>query len=55
MRHALAEQRFRSYEDIKKCLDECYVAKGEGFYWRGVHKLRNGGNLFITIDGAFFE
>ena len=29
--HALAEQRFGSYEDVKKW----FAAKGEDFYWRG--------------------
>ena len=31
MGHALAEQRFGSYEDVKKWLDEWFAAKGEGF------------------------
>ena len=39
MRHALAEQRFGSYEDVKKWLDEWFAAKEEDFYWRGIHKL----------------
>ena len=39
MGHALAEQRFGSYEDVKKWLDEWFAAKGEDFYWRGIHKL----------------
>ena len=39
MAHALAEQRFGSYEDVKKWLDEWFAAKGEDFYWRGIHKL----------------
>jgi len=37
--HALAEQCFGSYEDVKKWLDEWFAAKGEDFYWRGIHKL----------------
>ena len=39
MGYALAEQRFDSYEDVKKWLDEWFAAKGEGFYWRDIHKL----------------
>jgi len=39
MDHALAEQRFGSYEDVKKWLDEWFAAKGENFYWHGIHKL----------------
>jgi len=38
MGHTLAEQRFDSYEDMKKWLDEWFAA-GEDFYWRGIHKL----------------
>ena len=32
MSHALAEQRFGSYEDVKKWLEEWFAAKGEDFY-----------------------
>lgn len=32
MGHALAEQCFDSYEDVKKWLDEWFVAKGEDFF-----------------------
>jgi len=32
MGHALAEQRFDSYEDVKKWFDEWFAAKGEDFY-----------------------
>jgi len=31
MGHVLAEQRFDSYEDVKKWLDEWFAAKGEDF------------------------
>ena len=31
MGHALTEQRFGSYEDVKKWLDEWIAAKGEDF------------------------
>ena len=39
MDHALAEQRYDLYEDVKKRLDELFVAKVEDFYWRGIRKL----------------
>ena len=39
MNHALAEQLFDSYEDVKKNLNEWFAAKGEDFYWRGIYKL----------------
>ena len=31
MDHVLAEQRFGSYEDVKKWLDESFVVKGKIF------------------------
>jgi len=31
MGHVLAEQRFDSYEDVKKWLDKWFAAKGEDF------------------------
>ena len=36
--HALAEQHFSLYEDIKKWLDEWFMAKGEDFHWHVIHK-----------------
>ena len=39
MGHALAEQRFASYEDVKKWLGERFSTKAEDFYWRCFHKL----------------
>jgi len=43
MGHALAEQRFDSYEDVKKWLDEWFAIKGEDFYWRDIHKCPKDG------------
>ena len=39
MGHALAEQLFGSYEDVKKWLYEWFAIKGEDFYLCGIHKL----------------
>ena len=55
MGHALAEQRFGSYEDVKKWLDEWFAAKGEDFYWRGIHKLPERWEKYVTNNGAYFE
>jgi len=30
---------------MKKWLDEWFAAKGEDFYWRGNHKLKEGKNV----------
>jgi len=43
MGHALAEQRFDSYEDVKKWLDEWFAIKGKDFYWRDIHKCPKDG------------
>ena len=40
--HVLAEQRFDSYKDMKKWLDEWFAPNGKDFYWRGIHKLPEG-------------
>ena len=55
MGHALAEQLFGSYEDVKKWLDEWFAAKGEDFYWRGIHKLSERWEKCVTSNGAYFE
>ena len=52
---ALAEQRFGSYEDVKKWLDEWFAAKREVFYCRVTHKLPKRREKCITSDGAHFE
>ena len=39
MGHALAEQHFGSYEDVKKWLSEWFTVKGEDFYWHSIQKL----------------
>ena len=55
MSHALAEQRFGSYEDVKKWLDEWFAAKAKDFYWRGIRKLPERWKKCITRNGAYFE
>jgi len=41
MGHALAQQRFTSYEDVRKWLDDWFGSKEQQFFWRGIHKLSN--------------
>ena len=55
MSHALAKQRFDSYEDVKKLLDDWFTVKGEDLYWRTIHKLHEKWEKCIRSDGAFFE
>jgi len=37
----LAQQRFTSYEDVRKWLDDWFGSKEQQFFWRGIHKLSN--------------
>lgn len=39
MGHALAKQRFHSYENVRKWLDEGFASKEKEFFWRDIHKL----------------
>lgn len=54
MGHALAEQRFTSYENLRKWLDE-WFAKKEDFFWRGIHKLPERWEKCIASNGQYFE
>jgi len=55
MSHALAEQHFSSYQDVKKWLNEWFAAKREDFYWRGIHKLPERWEKCVISNGAYFE
>jgi len=39
MSHALAEQIYDSYENVRKWFDEWFPSKKMEFFWRGIHKL----------------
>ena len=52
---SLAEQRFGSYEDVKKWLEEWFATKTEEFYKRDIHKLPEILEKCITSDGAHLE
>ena len=55
MGHALAQQRFISYEDVQKWLDDWFSSKEQQFFWRGIHKLSNKWKKCIAIDGQYLE
>jgi len=44
---------FGSYEDVKKWFDEWFAAKGENFYWRGIHKFPERWEKYVTNNGYF--
>ena len=55
MEHALAQQRFTSYEDVPKWLDDWFGSKEQQFFWRGIHKLSDRWEKCIASDGQYFE
>jgi len=57
MGHALAQQRFTSYEDVRKWLDDWFGSKEQKFFWRDIHKLSKGGKnvaMGNTSNKIFF-
>ena len=55
MGHALAEQRFDSYENVKKWLDDWFDSKDKQFFWSGIHKLPGRWEKCVDSDGQYFE
>ena len=55
MGHALAEQHFVSYEDVRKWLDEWFASKEKEFFWCGLHKLPKRWEECVASEGKYFE
>lgn len=55
MGHALAEQHFNSYEDVKKWLDGWFLSKGDEFFWGGIHNLPQRWEKCVANEGNYFE
>lgn len=55
MGHALAEQHFNSYENVKNWLDAWFASKPKEFYWRGIHKLPERWTKCVATEGYYFE
>ena len=55
MGHALAKQRFDSYENVKKWLDDWFDLKREQFFWRGIHKLPKRWEKYVASNGHNFD
>ncbi|GFU79132.1 mariner Mos1 transposase [Trichonephila clavipes] len=53
--HALADQRFTSYENVKSWLDDWLASKDRSFFWRGIHKLPERWGNCVASDGSYFE
>ena len=55
MAHGLADQQFRSYEDIEKWLDSWIASKDEHFYRNGMRALPERWAKVVANDGQYFE
>ena len=53
--HALAEQRFTSYENVRECLDNLFHLKDEQFFWRGIRHLPERWKKCVNSNGDCFE
>ena len=53
--HALAEQRFTSYENVREWLDKWFDLKDEQFYWHGIHHLPARWEKCVNSNGDYFE
>lgn len=55
MQSALAEQHFRSYEDIKKWVDDWIASKPPEFFIRGIRLLPERWERVVASDGQYFD
>ncbi|GFW04243.1 mariner Mos1 transposase [Trichonephila clavipes] len=53
--HALADQRFTSYENVKSWLGNWLASKDRSFFWRGIHKLPKRWGKCVASDGCYFK
>ena len=55
MAHVLADQQFRSYEDIEKWLDSRIASKDEHFYRNGIRAQPEKWAKVVVNDGQYLE
>ena len=55
MAHGLADQQFRSYKDIEKCLNSWIASKDEHFYRNGIRSLPEIWAKVVANDGQYVE
>ena len=53
--HALDEQHFDSYEDVRKWLDGWFVSKEKQVFWRGIPKLPEKWETSVASEDKGFE
>ncbi|EFN86260.1 Histone-lysine N-methyltransferase SETMAR, partial [Harpegnathos saltator] len=54
MGHALAEQRFTSYENVRKWLDDGFASKEQQFFGVASTNCQTGWEKYIAGDGQYF-
>jgi len=55
MTHGLSEQKFSSYEDIKKWIDSWVASKDADLFRRGIRMLLERWEKAVAGDGQYFE
>jgi len=55
MTHSVSEQKFSSYEDIKKWIDSLIVSKDADLFRRGIRILPERWEKVVASDGQYFE
>ena len=55
MAHGVADQQFRSYEDIDKWLDSWIASKDEHFHRNGIRDLSERWVKVVVNDEQYFE
>ncbi|GFX93718.1 mariner Mos1 transposase [Trichonephila clavipes] len=55
MAHGLADQHFRSYEEVKNWIDSWIASKDDQFFQRGICKLPERWEKVVASDGQYFE
>ena len=55
MGHALAEQHFKTSEELENWVSEWFDEKKEQFFWRGIHKLPERWEKCVESHGQYYE
>ena len=55
MAHGLADQHFRSHEEVTTWIDSWIASKDEQFFRRGIRTLPERWEKVVASDGQYFE
>ncbi|GFX45258.1 mariner Mos1 transposase [Trichonephila clavipes] len=55
MAHGLADQHFRSYEEVKNWIDSWIASKDNQFFQRGIRTLPERWKKVVSSDGQYYE